>query len=939
MMSDTKQIIVPLNGANYATWKIQCKMALIKEASWNIVNGSEVSPDPGADRNVYTKYVTRRDRALATIVLSVEPSLLYLLGDPEHPAIVWRQLQDQFQKRTWANKLALRKKLYSLKLKDTNSVQNHIKEMSEIFEELAVIGDPISEEDRVVHLLASLPDSYDMLVTALEVNEDVPKWVTVTERLLYEETKIKTKENRSETKALMLSKQHTTKWRPRCYFCNEFGHIQRFCPKRCEETRDTRFRRDTNYSEGKSCNMMEVEKDSSSSEENVVGLFVNDGSFIESKSGDWIVDSGSSSHMCFDFSKFVDFKNFDVSEKITLGDGYSVEALGKGTIELILRVSAGKQQRCNLYETLYVPNLSYNLLSVAKATSQGTTFVFDESKCQIIKNRKTIGAATKFGNLYYLNCVEKRTAHAAAYCSNGDTHEEIWHRRYGHLGAENLQKLVRDKLVDGFNYNASRQIGFCEPCVDGKHHRSSFPKGGGNRSNDLLGIVHSDVCGRIETKSLGGAEYFVTFIDDKSRFVWVYVLKHKGEVFEKFIEWKNMMEKSSGQKIKVLRTDNGGEYTSKVFENFLKKEGIRHEYTVPKTPEQNGVAERFNRTLVETVRAMLSDSNLPKRFWAEALSTATYIRNRSPTNAVQGKTPYEVLKGYKPNVKHLRVFGCSAYAHIPKDERRKMDSKAKRSIFLGYGIGIKGYRLYDTENLKVFHSRDVIFDETKSTDGQKEGQIAREVKNQSVMELEDQNISEDGDSPQPQESTIPRRSTRIGKRPDQYGEWIYIAHGLSDPLTVEQALSSPDKNEWRRAMEREIDSLHTNEVWDLVELPSGRKAIGSKWVFKRKLNTGGDVERYKARLVAQGFSQKYGVDYDETFCPVVRFESVRTLIALAAKNDLELHQLDITTAFLNGELKEEIYMKQPEEFVLKGKEHLVCKLKRSIYGLKQSPRC
>ena len=143
-----------------------------------------------------------------------------------------------------------------------------------------------------------------------------------------------------------------------------------------------------------------------------------------------------------------------------------------------------------------------------------------------------------------------------------------------------------------------------------------------------------------------------------------------------------MVEKSSGEKIKTLRSDNGGEYTSKEFEDYLTKNGIRHERTVPKTPEQNGVAERMNRTLVKTIRAMLSDSKLPKKFWAEALSAASYVRNRSPTTAVKAMTPYEVWKGYKLNANHLRIFGCSAYAHIPKDGRSKMDPKAKKNIFL-----------------------------------------------------------------------------------------------------------------------------------------------------------------------------------------------------------------------------------------------------------------
>lgn len=192
------------------------------------------------------------------------------------------------------------------------------------------------------------------------------------------------------------------------------------------------------------------------------------------------------------------------------------------------------------------------------------------------------------------------------------------------------------------------------------------------------------------------------------------------------------------------------------------------------------------------------------------------------------------------------------------------------------------------------------------------------------------------------EATEPvlRRSGRERRRPDYYREQANLANGqLMEPTTVEEALASTDKEKWLDAMEKEMESLHGNDVWDLIELPKDRKAVGSKWVFKLKVGADGSVERHKARLVAQGFSQKFGADYDETFCPVVRLESLRTVIALAVQNGLKLHQVDVTTAFLNGELEEEVYMKQLKGFIAKGQEHLVCKLKRSIYGLKQSPRC
>lgn len=198
-MAEVKTVIVPLTGANYCTWKIQCKMSLMRDGLWKIVSGEETAPQEGTD--AHAKFITRRDRALATIVLSVAPSLLYLLGDPTDPAAVWNKLSSQFQRKTWANRLALRRRLHSLKLKEGQSVQDHVRNLTEIFNELAVIGDNISNEDRVVYLLASLPESYDVLVTALEANSTVPEMETVTERLLHEERKLKEKDASHSTVA------------------------------------------------------------------------------------------------------------------------------------------------------------------------------------------------------------------------------------------------------------------------------------------------------------------------------------------------------------------------------------------------------------------------------------------------------------------------------------------------------------------------------------------------------------------------------------------------------------------------------------------------------------------------------------------------------------------------------------------------------------------
>ena len=190
----------------------------------------------------------------------------------------------------------------------------------------------------------------------------------------------------------------------------------------------------------------------------------------------------------------------------------------------------------------------------------------------------------------------------------------------------------------------------------------------------------------------------------------MYLLKRKDEVFQRFVEWKAMVENGGGGKLKVLRSESDGEYTAKRFQEYLKAEGVRHEVTVPKTSRQNGVAERLNRTLMEMVRTMLIESNLDQRFWGEAMSTAVYLRNRSPM-AVIGMTPHEALYGEKPNMRHLRAFGCASYPLIMKDERKKLDPVTKRCVLVGYGTEVKGYRLYDSSRGKVLYSRDVKFNE------------------------------------------------------------------------------------------------------------------------------------------------------------------------------------------------------------------------------------
>ena len=349
------------------------------------------------------------------------------------------------------------------------------------------------------------------------------------------------------------------------------------------------------------------------------------------------------------------------------------------------------------------------------------------------------------------------------------------------------------------------------------------------------------------------------------------------------------------------------------------------------------------------VRTMLANFKLPKRLWAEALATAVYLRNRCPTRAVEEKTPFESLTGEKPSVGHLKVFGCAAYCHIPKDNRNKLDSKSQKCVFLGYSENRKVIDCLISRNI---FSRDVIFNETasgfeKENDQQVYVQIELEVEDDSQVPVESPSTMNNELNEHNEEITEHsvteepglRRSGRERRYPDRYGTYVNVADHAIEPATVEEALNGVDKDKWKEAMEAEFKSLKSNDVWELVDPPKNARVVGCKWVYKCKVGENGAIERHKARLVAQGYTQRSGLDYEETFSPVVRFESVRTVLALAAQRDLKIHQMDVSTAFLNGELNELVYMKQPQGFVESGKENFVCKLNRSIYGLKQSPRC
>jgi transposase InsO family protein len=651
---------------------------------------------------------------------------------------------------------------------------------------------------------------------------------------------------------------------------------------------------------------------------------------------------------------------------VYLGDDKACAITGIGQVKIAMDDGGVR----TLTDVRYIPELRKNLISLGTLQANGYSYRSDGDRdiLKVSKGALTVMRAKRTaGNIYKLlgNTV---VGDVASVESDNDA-TKLWHLRLGHLSERGMMELHKRSLLKGVR---SCKMDLCKYCVLGKQCRVRF-KPGKHKTEGILDYVHSDVWGPTKEASMGGSRYFVTFTDDFSRKLWVYFMKQKSEVFSKFKLWKAEVENQTGRKIKYLRSDNGTEYTDSRFQKFCEEQGIQRHFSVRKTPQQNGVAERVNMSLTEMARCLRLNAGLSKGFWAEAINMACYLINRSPRASLEGKVAEEVWTGKPIDLDNLRIFGCPAFVHISSEDRSKLDPKSKKCVFVGYSKGVKGFKLWDPVSKKMILSRDVVFDEQSMLKQSLEIEVSesagsspgREVIQVDIEPTPTNNIPSVHQQP-PEPTTTNHDTTASGdtsedlggdndyqlardrehrsiKPPQRYGFEDLAAYALltssGDPSTFREAISSQEKDKWMGAMMEEMESLKKNQTWELVQLPKGKRAIGCKWVYKRKpAVTEKEGEKFKARLVAKGYSQQKGIDYDEIFSPVVRHTSIRAVLALVANRDMHLEQMDVKTTFLHGNLDEQIYMEQPEGFSDTGKGRLVCKLKRSLYGLKQSPR-
>lgn len=655
-----------LKGAeNYTTWKFAMEMLLKREKLW------KVTVNPGDNPNPYDV-----DKAIGTIGLAVEQHVYSLISGKVSAKDMWIALQNEYEDKGLMRRISLRHTLYGTKLSACKDMNDYIDKVLSIAQQLASVGAQVDEEEVAMVMLQNLTPEFDFLVVALESNDTKLTTEIVRAKLLPFQERIPV-ETIAEDSALITKGTKIKKHKFKCFLCHKIGHKASDC--RMKNSSGTQKRRD---------------------KPNESALNVAD----KHKNYCWYIDSGATRHFSCNQHWFNSLTPCVPTTVTGIGNKV-LTASQVGTIIVRLRIG-GEIVVTDIQDVLFVPDLGSNLIAISLLEEKGYRVQFAKGRCMVLNERGTvIASATQCNQLYVLD-TEECSAMAA---SDESKSMELWHKRLGHLGYDNVQKLI-DGMVTGITVsNAERPV--CESCIKGKQTRNPFPKSV-SRAETPLALVHTDVCGPMEVESISGYRYFITLIDDATRMTHVYFIIEKSEVVSKIVEYKNLAETQMGLKLKILRSDNGGEYDNRMLAALLRKHGIKHQLSIAYTPEQNGMSERANRTIVERAQTMLSDAGLEKRFLAEAVSTAVYLKNRAPTVAVKGKTPLEAWSGKKPNLSHLRVFGSKAFAHVPKEKRRKLDPKSIQCIMLGYCEESKGYRLWDGKNKRLLKSRDVVFQET-----------------------------------------------------------------------------------------------------------------------------------------------------------------------------------------------------------------------------------
>ena len=1029
-----------LTRSNYTVWSLKMRVLMQAHAIWEAVEPTD--PKAVVDNKI-------DKMALAVIFQAVPDDILLSLADKKSAKEAWEALKtmcsgaDRVKK---AKVQTLKTEFENLTMKETDVIDDFSMKLNGLVTNIKALGETIEESYVVKKFLRSVPTKFLQITSAIEQFGDLEK-MTIEEvigSLKAHEERMKGKQPENTGGQLLLTEEEwvrregndgqllltkeewlkrskpggtemspnskfrgnngnqsgrSSRSRVRCFNCNVLGHYASECrkPKRDKEVNPEANL--TQVTDEEPALLLAECHDPKETKLLLNEELVNPKLKQMEKQTDsniWYLDNGASNHMTGQRTKFRELDE-GVTGLVRFGDGSTVEIKGKGSV--MFKCKNGEE--IVFHEVYYIPTLCNNIISLGQLSENGNKVVLNGNHLWVYDgDGRLMMKVQRSANRLYKILLE--TSKPACLLSKQEENAWLWHSRLGHVNFQSMVLLSKDEMAYGLpEFVQPKDL--CTGCLMSKQTRKPFPGQANFQAKQVLELVHGDLCGPISPTTMAGNKYFLLLVDDFSRVMWIYMLGSKDEALGAFQKFRAQVEREKDKKIKVLRTDRGGEFMSNQFKSYCEENGIIRHFTAPYSPQQNGVVERRNRTVVAMARSLLKEKKIPGVMWGESARHAVYILNRLPTRALSGKTPYETWTGNKPDLSHLRIFGSLAHMKIPSVNVRKLDDRSKRVVYLGREPGTKACRLYDPEAKKIWVSRDVVIEEGKTWDWENESEetiatapqgsfVVQEIpaseivgsqnsggqsipegnsdfsatsdRENSVASNPESSAASDRESSaasdhensvsqhetfsdedsiettQSDSSEQPRKFRMLNEvynesEPVELDEDELMLLGVEEPNSFDQAAVD---RAWQKAMEVEINAIERNKTWKLVELPTGHKAIGVKWVYKLKRDANGDVVKHKARLVAKGYVQKKGVDFEEVYAPVTRLETVKLLLALAAKNQWEVHHMDVKSAFLNGELQEIVYVTQPDGFIQEGKEHMVYRLIKALYGLRQAPR-
>nr|GEX95024.1 retrovirus-related Pol polyprotein from transposon TNT 1-94 [Tanacetum cinerariifolium] len=653
----------------------------------------------------------------------------------------------------------------------------------------------------------------------------------------------------------------------------------------------------------------------------------------------WIIDSGCSKHMTGNRTLLTNFVEKFLGT-VRFGNNDFVVIVGYGDVVI------GSMTIKTFY---YVEGLGHNLFSVGQFCDNGLEVALRKSTC-FVRTEGGVDLLTsdRSSNLYTIALNEVASNSSACLLAKASSSQSwLWHQRLSHLNFATVNNLVKNNLVQGLPKMKFEKDHLCSACEQGKIHRRNHKYKMAFALNKPLYLLHMDLCGPMRVESINGKRYVLVVVDDYSWSTWVFFLHSKDEVFEVIISFikKTQVNLQLQLQLQRVRTNNGTEFKNKTLVKLFDEVGITQQFSAARTPQHNGVVERMNQTLVKATRIMLTFANLPLFLWAEAITTACFTQNRSILHKRFDKTPYKLLNKRKPNIKFFHVFGCRCYLLNDYDDVVKLKAKGDIGVFIGYSKEYAAFKIYNKQTRKIHESVNIMKSSTMNveTSNVEIPLQEEEVFHESFESFQEESYSSssnDDVQQSPVEVILPQTNTQsISNDMIPNVDEASTSHNVFNERLEDAYFDTTLRDaDWVSAMQDELDQFARLKVWRLVPQPEGKTIIKTKWIFKNKKDKSSLVIRNKARLVAVGYSQQEGIDYDETFAPVTRIEAIRLFLAYVAHKDFTVFQMDVKTAFLNEILKEEVYVGQPLGFVSKQYPDHVYALDKSLYGLKQAPR-